>query len=246
MKKKIIILIVILAGSVSSMNAQRFDTPYGTRQFTNDLYQLDEYIKRQDQGINYDDTNSYRGTPYNHPSYLPGNVYNGNELLATNVALRYNAMADEIEIKESLTSPDEDAKVLTKSPDIFVKINNTDIFIFAPYQGGIQGGGYFQVLHEGEKYDLFKKLKKEFTPARAASTSITRDTPANFKDRPVYYIVTKNGKFYELPSSRNKKLKVFGDNKDHIKDYVGENNLDLNNEQDLTRVIKYYNTLGKN
>ncbi|QNJ97842.1 hypothetical protein [Constantimarinum furrinae] len=245
MKKNIVILTVIIIGSLSSITAQHFDTPYGTRQFTNDLYQLDEYIKRQDQGINYDDTDSYRGTPYNTPSYLPGNVYNGSDLLATNVALRYNAMADEIEIKESVTTPDDEAKVLTKSPDIFVKINNKDIFVFAPYKGGIEGGGYFQILHEGDRYDLFKKHVKEFTPAKTASTSITRDTPAKFKDRPVYYIVTKDGKFYELPTSRNKKLKVFGENQDLVKDYVSQNQLDLNEENDLVRVIKYYNTIGK-
>jgi hypothetical protein len=144
-----------------------------------------------------------------------------------------------MEIKESLETGDKDAKALTKSPDIYVKIVN-DIYVFVPYDGGIEGGGYFQVLTEGKKVDLFKKVKKDFTAAKKATTSITRDIPAKFTDKPVYYLVTKEGKFYELPSSKKKKLKVFSENEKLVKSYVNSNNLDLNDEKDLIRVIKYY------
>ncbi|MAZ73565.1 MAG: hypothetical protein CMC70_10515 [Flavobacteriaceae bacterium] len=212
---------------------------YANRRFTSNLFQVDEHIKRQSKDIDFLDTDSYTGTPYNHPSYLNGNVYQNNELLATNVALRYNAVADEMEIKESLTSPDEEAKVLTKSPEIFVKIMN-DIYIFAPYKGGVEGGGYFQVLHEGTTVDLYKKLKKDFKPERKATSSITTDTPAMFSDDITYYLATKDGKFYEMPRSRNKKLKVFGKKKDEVKDFVKDNRLDLNDEKDLLRVVKFY------
>lgn len=239
MKKRTFILTILIVSGLFTAAAQGFDNPYNVRQFTNDLYQLDEYIERQDGGIDYRNTDSYTGTPYNNPSYLPGTVYKGKDLLATNVALRYNAVADEIEIKESIDTPDSEAKALTKSPDIYVKIVN-DIFVFVPYKGGVEGGGYFQVLFEGNKYDLFKKHVKDFTPEKKASTSITRDIPAKFADKPVYYIVTKDGKFYELPSSRKKKLKVFSDNMNLVKEYVNENGLDLNIESDLLRVIKYY------
>ena len=237
--KKVFLLSILFSMLIAPM---AWAQDYANRAFTSGVYQVDEYIKRQDKGISYADTKSYTGTPYNHPSYLNGNVYNGDELLATNVALRYNAMADEMEIKESLVSSDDDAKVLTKSPDIFVKINN-EIFVFAPYKGGVEGGGYFKVLHEGQKIDLFKKLKKKFLPAKKASTSITRDVPAKFLDRPVYYIVSKDGKFYELPDSKSKKLKVFGDNKDLVKKFISENRLDINKEKDLKRLVMYYDTL---
>ncbi len=238
--RKLILVAVVLCISLN-VTAQDFGNNYGIRQFTNDLYQLDEYIKRQNKGIDFDNTESYSGTPYNHPSYLMGNVYKNDSLWANNVALRYNAMADEMEIKESLATPNSEAKVLTKSPDVYVKIVN-DIYVFAPYKGGIESGGYFQVLFEGNKIGLFKKPKKAFTQAKKASTSITRDLPASFKDKPVYYIVDKNGKYFELPSSRSKKLKVFGSNKDAIKKYVGEKDLDLNVEHDLIRVIRHYDT----
>jgi len=241
MKKKITILALLLSCSIFQVTSQNFGgDPTQLRAFTNSLHQVDEFIKRQNMGIDLEDTDSYTGTPYNHPSYLPGNVYKGKELLATNVALRYNALADEMEVKESLDASNKDAKALTKTPDIYVKIGNKDIFVFVPYDGGIEGGGYFQVLLEGNKVDLFKKVKKEFTPAKPANTSITRDIPAKFADKPVYYIVNKEGKFFELPSSKKKKLKVFAENEKMMKNYVNSNNLDLNDEKDLIRAIRYY------
>lgn len=238
MKKVFILSLVLALFSQVTAIAQEFNG----RLFMSDVFRIEEHIKRQNFGIDFKDTDSYKGTPYNHPSFLNGNIYKGSELLATNVAIRYNAMADEIEVKESLASSDDDAKVLTKDPDIYVKIVN-DIFVFVAYQGGIEGGGYFKVMQEGNKYDLFKKLAKEFVPEKEASSSITTAVPAKFVDKPIYYIVTKDGKFYELPKSRSKKLKVFGPNKDLIKKYVSSNGLDLNDEKDLQKVIKYYDTI---
>ncbi|MFK5983697.1 MAG: hypothetical protein QM499_12355 [Flavobacteriaceae bacterium] len=234
--KLVVLLFVALFINTPKVNAQNYNMG---RQITNTALSLDQYIKRFDNGVDYNDVKSYKGTPYNTPNYLPGNIYEKTTLLASDVALRYNAVADEMEVKESMATPDEEAKVLTKSVDIYVKING-NIFIFAPYQGGVEEGGYFQVLFEGTQYNFYKKLIKKFTPAKAATTSITTDTPAIFQDKPVYYIVTKAGRYYEFPSSKSKKIKVFGEQKDAIKKYVKENDLDLNVEKDLKKTIIYF------
>jgi len=215
---------------------------YAGRKFVSDLFLVDEYIKRTDQGVQYDDVDSYKGTPYNNPVFLPGNIYKEDELLAADVALRYNAVADEMEVKESLLIKDSEARVLTKSPDIYVKING-DIFVFVTYKGGVEKGGYFLVQFEGVRVDLFKKLHKKFTPAKKASSSITNDVPAKFTDKPIYYLVNKEGKFFEFPKSKSKKLKVFGNKQKEIKEFVKKNKLDLNKEKDLLKTVQYYDTL---
>lgn len=237
MKKTIAILAILISIS-GSVNSQTFNG----KQFASDLFLIDEYIKRQAKGISFQDTDLYTGTPYNNPSYLPGNIYKEGQLLAENVPIRYNAIADEMEIKERFDVSDDEAKVLTKSPDIFVKINS-QIFVFVPYQGGIEEGGYFEVLYEGSQVDLYKKHIKDFSEEKKATSSLTRDVPANFKDEPVYYMVTKKGKFYEFPNSRNRKFKVFGDKEKAVKQYVKENRLDLNAEKDLLRTVKYFETI---
>lgn len=233
MKKQLIIaLIFCFVGSIATAQ-------FWEKQFTSDLFLVDEYIKRNLNGLEFKNKNSYTGTPYNTPFYLNGNVYKDGQLLATNVALRYNCIADEMEIKESLTTDDEKAKVLTKSEDIYVKIRN-DIFVFVAYQGGIENGGYFRVAHEGRQMDLYQKIEKNFSAERKSTNSLVRSSPANFKDVSTYYIVTKTGKFYQLPKSKSRKLHVFSDYKDAVKKYVKENDLDLDKEQDLIKVLRYY------
>ncbi|RDK88138.1 hypothetical protein [Marinirhabdus gelatinilytica] len=234
MKKNLIYFLLAVVTYSGTMQAQ-----YSNRSFTSDMFRVDEYIKRQNKFVNYDDKDSYQGTPYNNENFLPGNIYKSDELLATNVAIRYNAVADEIEVKESLTTPDTEAKVLTKSPEIFVKIVN-DIYIFAPYKGGIEGGGYFQVVYEGNTVDLYKKLQKDFNPEKKATSTLTQDIPAKFSDEITYFLADKSGKFYEMPKSRNKKLKVFGKKKNEVKNYVKDNRLDINDEKDLMKAVKFY------
>jgi len=239
--KKLVLIVLCVSFTVSAFS-QTVNNVYANRQFASDLFQMDEYIKRQKKGVEFTETDTYTGTPYNNPNYLIGNIYKDNELWATNIAIRYNAMEDEMEIKESLDSPDEDARVLTKSPDIFVKILN-DIFIFAPYKGGVEGGGYFQVLLEGDKFDLYKKWVKKFKDGVRATTTLTKDIKPNFKDDPIFYLINKKGVFYELPASKNKKLKALTKEQPEMKNYVKKYNLDLNEEKDLIRAIKHYNSL---
>ncbi len=236
MKKILLLLIVVL--SITQVTYSQFSS----KRFTSDLFILDEYIKRQNKDINFKDTKTYTGTPYNNPSFLLGSIYKEGKLLAENVALRYNAIADEMEVKENLTSNDDDAKVLTKSQDIFVKIG-LDIFVFVPYQGGIEEGGYFEVIYEGTQIDFYKKHIKDFDEAKKATSTITRDVPAKFTDDPEFYLVTKTGKFYQFPKSRGKKLKVFGDKEKEMKKWVKSNNIDVNSEKDLLRAVKYFEKL---
>lgn len=210
--------------------------------FVSDVFLLDNYIKRQNKDVNFKDTKTYKGTPYNNPSFLLGNIYKEGKLLADNLAIRYNAVADEMEVKQILNSDDENARVLAKSQDIYVKIVD-DIYVFVPYQGGVENGGYFQVIFEGSQIALYKKHIKDFKPEKKATSSITKTLPAVFKDKPVFYLVTKSGKFYQMPKSRSKKLKVFGEKQNQMKAFTKQNNLDLNKQEDLLTAVKYYDSL---
>lgn len=235
--KKIILTLTICVLTLNTAIAQ-----FDAAMFVSDAFLLDTYIKRQNKGINFKDTKSYKGTPYNNPNYLLGNIYKEGKLLANNIAIRYNAVADEMEVKQNPSDSDDDARVLTKSQDIYVKIID-DIYVFVPYQGGIEKGGYFQVIFEGNNIALYKKHVKDFSPEKKATSSITKTLPAVFKDKPVFYLVTKKGTFYQMPKSKSKKLKVFGEKQNKMKDFTKQNSLDLNKEQDLLTAIKYYDTL---
>jgi hypothetical protein len=235
--KKTILTVVLCVLTLNTALAQ-----FDSAMFVSDVFLLDNYIKRQNKDVNFKDTKTYKGTPYNNPNFLPGNIYKEGTLLADNIAIRYNAVADEMEVKQTLSSDDENARVLTKSQDIYVKIIE-DIYVFVPYQGGVENGGYFQVIFEGGQIALYKKHVKEFIREKKATSSITKTLPAVFKDKPVFYLVTKSGKFYQMPKSRSKKLKVFGDKQNQMKAFTKQNNLDINKQEDLLTAVKYYDSL---
>ena len=235
--KKTILTVVLCVLTLNTALAQ-FDNAI----LVSDVFLLDTYIKRQNKDVNFKDTKTYKGTPYNNPSFLLGNIYKEGKLLADNLAIRYNAVADEMEVKQTLSSDDENARVLTKSQDIYVKIVD-DIYVFVPYQGGVENGGYFQVIFEGSQTALYKKHIKDFKPEKKATSSITKTLPPVFKDKPVFYLVTKSGKFYQMPKSRSKKLKVFGEKQNQMKAFTKQYNLDLNKQKDLLTAVIYFDTL---
>jgi len=185
----------------------------------------------------------YKGTPYNNPIFLLGTIYEDNKTLATNYALRYNAMADEIEIKETLYVEDSEIKSLTKSPNLHLKIMN-DLFIFVLANETIENAGYFQVLQVGNKYSLYKKIAKKYYPAKKAKNSFETDVLARFEDRSIYYLVSTNNKFQEFESSKSKKLKVFESKESEIKKYIKNGRLDINDENDLIKIVNYYDSIS--
>ena len=242
--KKIALLIVFL--NFTPLFAQKVGVS-GNIGGNNSNPELAYNVKNLDQTLNnmafnVEDTNSYLGTPYGNPSFLPGDIYNNNLIHAKDVYLRYNAIADEIEVKESLTTPIEQARSIPKTNNVFATINK-DKYIYIPYPKNIDQHGYFQVLFEGDNYNLLKKHLKKFYPEVKATTTLTKDTPASFTDRSILYIVTKDGEFFKVPKSNNSIIKLFENNKNIVKKYIKTNNLKLKNEKDLEKLIIYVDSL---
>ena len=153
--------------------------------------------------------------------------------------MRYNAYADEIEIKKNPT--DEAYSALIKDPNIFVKIG-TDIYLFVPFEGSNEKGGYFNVLSDGKMYDLYKKTKSIYREPRKARTSYERDVPPSFSKTTTYYLV-KDGTFLEMPNTSSRILKMMNKKEKEMKKYIKENDLDLDKEADLIKAVTYFDSL---
>lgn len=202
-------------------------------------YQFDKTVKYEDINL---ETLNYTGSPYVNSSFLAGEIYHNNSLVAENVPLRYNALVDEMEFKPTFETPDSESSALMKSPEVDVRIGNK-VFVFAPYQGGIEKGGYFEVLLRGEKYDLFKKYNKRYTPEQKATTSMTRDVPAKFTDNPVYYIVLYDGRFVEIPSKSRNFPNAFIGKEREISEYIKTKKLDIKDENHIIQIVNHYSSL---
>lgn len=203
-------------------------------------HQYDKTTKYE--GITLENLN-YIGSPYTNDNFVAGDIYHDNKLVVTNVPVRYNALVDEMEFKVDFETPDSESKALIKSPEVHLKIWDKT-FVFAAYQGGVEKGGYFEiVLKETQGVDLFKKYTKKYTPEKKASNSLSRDIPAKFSDNVIYYLVLHNGRFVELPSRARRFSKAFPGKENEIKNFIKDEDLDIKNESDLIKIVKHYNAL---
>ena len=183
------------------------------------------------------------GSPYANKTFQQGNVYKKGKLVAANVALRYNVTRDEIEVKGAIVTSNSEARVLKADPDIYVRVLN-DVYVYVSQSGTEGVKGYFNVVYEGEQFHLYKKMKKQFIEGKKAVNSVSRDIPPTYKDRENLFLVnTTNNTFIELAGSRNKKLKAFPSHNKELKKFIKEENLNINKEYSLKKLVAYYNTL---
>lgn len=190
-------------------------------------------------GLTEAEFDAIKDEAYVNSSFINGNIYQEDQLLKSNVPMRYNAYADEIEIKKNAS--DESYGALMKDPNIFVKIFK-DIYVFVPFEGNNSKGGYFNVLNDGKKYDLYKKTTSVFKEPRKAKTSYERDTPPTFIKSVKYYLV-EDGSFLEMPSRKSKVIKMMDSKKTEIKSYIKDNNIDLDKEADMIKLVSYFDSL---
>lgn len=232
MKK--IIITLLAAVSTLSVFSQASNSNYDIYSRTIDLNQ-----KSLAFGLTEAQFNAIKDEAYANPDFVEGKIFQEDKLIKNNAPMRYNAFSDEIEIKKDLS--DESYGALIKDPTIFVKLFK-DIYVFVPYEGSNEKGGYFNVLSDGKTYDLYKKTKAIFREPRKAKTSYEKDIPPSFPKTVTYYLV-QNGTFYEMPSNKSKVIKMMDKKKTEIKTYMSQNNIDLDKESDMIKLVSYFDSL---
>jgi hypothetical protein len=232
MKK--LIFICFLAITTTPMVAQRASSNF-------DIYKTTININQRALafGLTEAQFEAIKDEAYANPNFLEGNIYQGENLMKSGVAMRYNAFADEIEIKKNPT--DTEYGALIKDPDIFVKLLN-DIYVFVPYEGSNEKGGYFNVLNDGKTYDLYKKVTSVFNEPKDARNNYERETKPSFSKSTTYYLV-QDGTFLEMPNSKSRILKMMDKKKSEMKTFIKENNIDLDNESHLIKAVSYFDSL---
>ncbi len=191
----------------------------------------------------YASTERISGSPYENVEFRKGNIIRDGKVLASGVAIRYNALRDEIEVKTKIDDHNRTARVMVKSPDVYAKILNK-VFVYVPNKEGLTTSGYFMVVHEGEKFDLYKKITKEYSEGSESMSGLTRDIPALYKEKQFYFLADKeSGSVKAFPKSRNGKFSILGNKKKELKKYANENRLNINKEYALVKLLRYYDSL---
>ncbi|SRX72174.1 hypothetical protein [Aequorivita antarctica] len=231
--KKIIFTAVFVLITIS-LFSQKNTGYYSMYERTIDINQ-----KSMAFGLTEAEFSAIKDEAYANVNFVPGKIFQEDQLIKDDVPMRYNAFADEIEIKRNTS--DVSYSALIKDPNIFVKIFK-DIYVFVPYEGSNEKGGYFAVLNDGKTYDLYKKTTAIYREPHKGRTSYERDTPPSFTKTTTYYLV-QNGTFMEMPSSKSKVLKMMDKKKGEVKNYIKQNNIDTDKEADMIKLVSYFDSL---
>lgn len=102
--------------------------------------------------------------------------------------------------------------------------------------------GMFLEIYDSEKIKLYKEyfitvVEGVFNPMTQEKTEQDRFVQ-NFK-----YQLFINEKFEKVKLNKSDILNKLKDKKDEVKDFVSKNNLSFNSEEDISKILNFYNTL---
>lgn len=172
-----------------------------------------------------------KGSPYLNKNFENGFVimHKTNDTLPLN--MRYNIFADEMEVtleeKINLSS-------VQKRNDISIKLREKDFYYY-------EGQGYFEVLLKG-KYNLLLKYHSVFVEEEPGKTPMHQSKPAMFKVKNNFFM-EKDGILTEIPSSNKGFYELLNHQKEKLKEYIKEHQFSISNQQDLIKIILFYNSL---
>ena len=198
---------------------------------------MNEYFKAVKS--NSDPSDNLAGSPYLTDDFQVALLVfpKGNPISAK---IRYNIAKEEMQVKMD----EEDYRVL--HPGVVVKINDNPYKMLS-YRGEdktVDLIGYFEILTPEtatEEAKLLRKYKKTVRSGKAAA-AMRKATPARYVDQDDFYIQFGNFKPIEAERSNKRFIESFPEaHQDAVKDFMKENKLKSRDEQDLKRIIEFYN-----
>ena len=186
-----------------------------------------------------------RGTPYLYDEWKLGNVYLTDNKLIKSVNIKYNIYTDELLY---LNSSSGDSLIINRSMiDKFEIIDDLsdDLIVMEVMNlkpGNREKKTYVRVIYDGKSKFILKYVKTLinafYEGAYAAGNKYDEYT-----DKYQYYLLTDENIITKIKLNKKSVIKVLSDRERKIKAFVNEQGLTLDNEDDVVRVLEYYDRL---
>ena len=178
------------------------------------------------------------GSPYLQKDFVPGSLITNEDHKYENIPMKYNGYDDRMEYKHKSGI----SFFLAKPEDFKEILLGGSTFIYEEFKlGRKKVQGYYEVLSDG-KISLLKKYTiayKEAEPQKPFSDP----KPAKFVKKPnTYYIYKGEENIYEIKNEKEC-LAILQDQKNKLAKYIKSEKLKIKKEEDLKKLIEYYNTL---
>lgn len=203
------------------------------------IQSLDEFYTNQtlEKSMNGHsvDYSVFKGSPFVNEQFVKGDILTTSNTKYVGIPLRYNIYSDAIEFEGKNKSAFEFEKSIIKS----VTIDTTE-YIYKPYGSNNNiNRSFFEVLLRG-KATLLKKYNVRFEKEQPAKP-FSDPVPAQFiTSKPDFYVAFGESEARKIFALKDF-IKIFPDKQSELQQYIKTNRLKLGNQEDLIKIIQYYN-----
>jgi hypothetical protein len=177
------------------------------------------------------------GTPYLDEKYVDGEIYFG-ESARTKAPVRYNIYQDLMEYQQN-------GKALVLDPSTKIKKVQMGDITFIVEKLTLDGKtkyGFLNLLDSGKVTLFSRKMMRYQAPLKGRALD-GGDMPAKFsKMSDLYFYKIGTGELQEVGSLKDL-IASLPDKQDEIKQYVKQEKLSPKKEDELRKLIQYYNSL---
>ncbi|MBC8051555.1 MAG: hypothetical protein H7Y13_00665 [Sphingobacteriaceae bacterium] len=177
-----------------------------------------------------------------YTEWLPGTVKLENQTQYTDLKILYDQLNDRLLFCTEETQPQEFLEKVQEFSLPMIKELGIPKRIFRngyPAYNNFTASSYYEVLVD-RKTKLLKKTVKSIVE-EAPPGSIIRSK--HIKEVSTQYFLVTNNKLIRIKKDKNFVLSSLKDSTSQIENYVNNNHPDLKKEDDIIKLIIYYNTL---
>ncbi len=184
-----------------------------------------------------------KGTPYVSEAWIPGEIYMKTKNRVVVKEMNYNCYDNEVAFLDPAT---KSVRLINKNTiDFFYLLNSSDTMLFVPIEPENDGEFLFaRVLYKGGSM-VYKRYEKEFVRANYEGGYSADRKYDEFADKSSLYFRKHDDQlYYKAKKSKKQILEAFPDAENEISAYIKAGKLNMKNEEDVVKLLKYYDSLS--
>lgn len=186
------------------------------------------------------DFGDIKGSAFSTPDWAKGTVHLDNNTTYTDLEMKYSDYEDKVFVKKGADVMEFDKRV----KDFTLSVVKNDLPILDHYRNGYKNipgynaDAYFQVLADGKVQLLKKTVKKIRTENEYGSMTTNKSFSSN-----THYFLVKDQNATTFKKDKKTVLETLSDKQAQIDTYLKTNKIDFKNDDDLVKLLTYYNSL---
>ena len=184
------------------------------------------------------------GSPYLDPEWKSGTFTDIDGKNRGSFKMRYNIFDDELEIIRDEKAISLNHQLVKEFELINPESENKYLFRSGYAANGEYGQeNFYRVLYDQGNFHLLKKYHCNITTIENKGYGDSNEVQ-KFLQSSKYYLFSDNAGFKKINKSKKSILEAFPDHEKEIKAYIKSNKINVKNDNDLARLIKFCNSIN--